>query len=200
MFFVYINFFIVVCRMRLKSPCIIWCDNFSKTLRRTIPTLAKDVYSLMLWTGVAVFSDANCTNIDHSIRTDNNEVVIPAMPPTICENRSEVLDGLKFVHDKGRHILEDSLVFKFGVHNVPLQITDPEDKEEKQQPIHRNSMHIVHPYKIIDKNIGSNIGLVSILREDFYDVYGMGTDECKQYLCLNVDENIFWRTLKVFRH
>lgn len=58
-------------------------------------------------------------------------------------------------------------------------------------------MGLLHPYQIIDKNIGSNIGLLSILRHDFYDPMGMGTDECKRYVCLNLDENIFWRSLKV---
>ena len=58
-------------------------------------------------------------------------------------------------------------------------------------------MRIVHPMKLLDKNIGSNPGLVSILKEDIYDKYGMGTDDCETYVNINVDENIFWRILKV---
>ena len=183
--------------MRLNAACTIWVDNFSKTLRRTIPSLSKDVYSSMLWTGVAVFSDSKCNTIDHSVRTDDLNAVIPAMPSTICANRSEVLQGLRFVHDQGKQFLPDSLVHKFGVNTVPLQITDPEDIEQNQHTPQDHSMHMVFPCKMIDKNIGSNVGLVSILRQDFYDVNGMESDECKNYVCWNVDENIFWRTLKV---
>ena len=151
----------------------------------------------MLWTGVAVFSDSKCNSIDHSVRTDDLNTIIPAMPPTICANRSEVLQGLRFVHDKGKQFLPDSLVHKFGVNTVPLQITDPEDMQQNQHSQQDHSMHMVFPYKMINKNIGSNVGLVSILRRDFYDVNGMDSDDCKNYVCWNVDENIFWRTLKV---
>ena len=188
------------CRNRLNAACIIWCDNFSKTLRRSVPTLAKDVYSSMLWTGIAVFSDSKCAGIDHSVRLDNNNRVIPAMPNTICASRSEVLQGLQFVHDQGRQLLQESLVFRYTVNTVPLQISDEDDVRDNQHPSEDHSMNMVFPYKMIDKNIGSNIGLVSILREDFYDQYGMDSDDCKNYICWNVDENIFWRTLKVLSY
>jgi hypothetical protein len=151
----------------------------------------------MLWTGIAVFSDSKCAGIDHSVRLDNNNRVIPAMPNTICASRSEVLQGLQFVHDQGRQLLQESLVFRYTVNTVPLQISDEDDERDNQHPSEDHSMNMVFPYKMIDKNIGSNIGLVSILREDFYDQYGMDSDDCKNYICWNVDENIFWRTLKV---
>ena len=52
------------------------------------------------------------------------------------------------------------------------------------------------PFKMMQENIGSNRGLIVIMRE-LYEHYGMHSGTCSKYACLNVDENIFWRILKV---
>lgn len=187
-------------RQVLEGACCIWVDNFSKTLHRTNPTLSKDVYSSMMWTGMAVFASANVMEMDASVKTDNHGVVVPAMPSRICEHRAQVLEGLTYVHNQGRAYLTHSLVNRFSVSNIPMAILDPDDVAHNQHPSKEHSMDIVYPYQMVDTNIGSNIGLVSILRHHFYDPAGMGDDECKKYVCLNADENIFWRTLKVFCH
>ena len=186
-------------RQLLGEPCSLWIDNFSKTLHRTNPTLSRDVYSSMLWTGMAVFASEKTSQLDASVQTDDHGAVIPAMPAQICQHRDQVLEGLSYVHNQGRHYLTNSLVHRFGVNNIPMAILDPEDVMQNQHPSKDHSMDIVHPYQMVDMNIGSNIGLVSILRQHFYDPTGMDQDECKKYVCLNADENIFWRTLKVFR-
>ena len=49
---------------------MIWMDNFSKTLARQCPSLAKGVYSSCLWTGVAVFSDPELDGMDVTVRRD----------------------------------------------------------------------------------------------------------------------------------
>ena len=58
-------------------------------------------------------------------------------------------------------------------------------------------MNVVFPEKIMHKNIGSNVGLIALLKEEVHDQHGMGTGECKHYVNMNVDENIFYRILKV---
>ena len=49
---------------------------------------------------------------------------------------------------------------------------------------------------LVKENIGSNRGLIAVIRE-LYVEYGMGSEDCTRYLTLNLDENIFWRVLKV---
>lgn len=176
---------------------MIWVDNFSKTLARSIPTLTRDVYSSMLWTGMAVFSSSQTNLFDCTIKMDDTHHVVSAMPPNLCDYRNSVTEGLRFVHLQGRSYYPHSLVHQFGVNNVPMRIMCEDDVARNQHSGEDHSMGLLHPYQIIDKNIGSNIGLVSILRHDFYESMGMGTDECSRYVCLNVDENIFWRSLKV---
>lgn len=184
------------CSNALQGPCIIWMDNFSKTLARQCPSLAKGVYSACLWTGVAVFSDSELDGMDVSVRRDAQGRVVPAMPGNLIQHQQLVMEGLQFVHTGGRRYLTRSLVQQFAVNTIPLKILDPVDMP--CQHSHRShSMNIVHPMKLLDKNIGSNVGLVSILKEDIHDKYGMASDDCKNYVNLNVDENIFWRILKV---
>lgn len=175
---------------------MLWVDNFSKTLARQCPSMAKGVYSACLWTGMAVFSDPRHAGLDDRVKMVNGRAV-PAMPDNITQFRQQVLAGLKFVLDEGRNYLRRSLVHKFRVNNIPLKILDAADRAHHQHTDAHHSMRIVHPLKLLDKNIGSNPGLVSILKEDIHDEHGMGTDECKTYVNLNVDENIFWRILKV---
>ena len=174
---------------------MIWLDNFSKTLARQCPSIAKGVYSSCLWTGMAVFSDPRQAGLDDRVQRVNGRA-IPAMPDRITQHSQQVLDGLRFVHAEGRNYLHRSLVQKFGVNNIPLKIMDASDRAHQHTDA-THSMRIVHPMKLLDKNIGSNPGLVSILKEDIHDRYGMGNDECNTYVNLNVDENIFWRILKV---
>ena len=58
-------------------------------------------------------------------------------------------------------------------------------------------MNVVFPERIMPQNIGSNLGLISLLKAELHDKHGMGTNECENYVNLNVDENIFYRILKV---
>ena len=37
-----------------QQPCVIWIDNFSKTLARQHPTVDRGVYTPMLWTVSAI--------------------------------------------------------------------------------------------------------------------------------------------------
>ena len=133
-------------RQLLGGPCSLWVDNFSKTLHRTNPTLSRDVYSSMLWTGMAVFASEKTSQLDASVQTDDHGAVIPAMPAQICQHRDQVLEGLSYVHNQGRHYLTNSLVHRFGVNNIPMAILDPEDVMQNQHPSKDHSVDIVHPY------------------------------------------------------
>jgi hypothetical protein len=51
--------------------------------------------------------------------------------------------------------------------------------------------------ELIKINIGSNEGLLTIMRQ-LYDDHGMSSDDtCPDYKIINVDENIYWRIIKV---
>jgi hypothetical protein len=178
-------------------PHFLWIDNFSKFLRKANPTAAKDVYATCNWTGVAAFETSDPRIHDRIVHDDDVEA-IPAMPDNILDHNLAVRNNIKMVMREDRNYLARSAVQRFNVHNVPPKIdtkvhTQLRDRIESRT----NTMDSVHPVKLIDINIGSNAGLCAIVRQ-LYDEYAMDTpDECERYLNLNVDENIYWRILKV---
>ena len=147
---------------------------------------------------MAVFSYPGNHDLDGSVQKDDEGDVIPAMPTDILSRQQEVMAGLKYIHKQGDNYLPDSLVQRYSVCNVPPKIdisTYPELKQDSHLRMH--SMDIVFPHKLVEENVGSNRGLLIILKQEFYDKNNMGSGECGEYVNLNLDENIFWRTLMV---
>ena len=183
-------------RRVLEGPHFLWWDNFSKNIARYCPSLHKGVYTSCLWTGSAVFACPDFDTIDHRVKRDEDDNVIPAMPDNLMEHRESVMRGLKQVFGQGRSRYSESLAYKHQVNVVPLKILAEAD-QKNQHGSDGHSMNVVFPEKIMPKNIGSNVGLIALLKEEVHDQHGMGTGECKHYVNMNVDENIFYRILKV---
>lgn len=179
------------------GPHFVWIDNFSKTMSRSVPTLSKGVYSSMLWTGVCLFAHPD-TTINDSVRLDAIGEVIPAMPDNLLNGRDVVTKGVYGILREGAKYLDVSLVNKYTIRHVPPKIDVklfPEMTAIVNNPV--NTLAYVYPAKLIEENVGSNRGLVSIIR-GMYEEWKMDTDECKRYKSLNLDENIYWRVLKVY--
>ncbi len=172
-----------------------WLDNFSKIFSKSVPSLQGGVFSQCLWTGVALFTHPDVT-IDDTIKYDEHQV-IPAMPDNMFIHQDTVSDTIQFMVEEGCEYFAKSLVYEYSVNNVPLKV------DTKRYPSMigtmaniANSFDLVYPADLYDINIGSNIGLVSIIRK-LYNEHGMGSGDCTRYLTLNVDENIYYRILKV---
>jgi hypothetical protein len=121
------------------------------------------------------------------------------MPTDPCdaERVSQVIDGLQYVHADMRSYYDGSTVKRFDVRNVPPKIDTKRHIDMKhivEDP--KNSTQNVHPLKLFKKNIGSNEGLISVL-SDIAATYGLINNTCSDYVILNVDENIYWRIMKV---
>jgi hypothetical protein len=121
------------------------------------------------------------------------------MPENILECREAVVDGLRSVLAEGHRYYDNSLVARYDVRTVPLKIDGKRFPDMNCTVNHaRSKMSIVYPQELIGTNIGSNRGLLSVIRK-YYDEYNMAgaQGDCVRYLSMNVDENIFWRVLKV---
>jgi hypothetical protein len=183
-------------RQVMIRPHWLWIDNFSKFLRISNPTADKDVYSTCNWAGVAAFETSDPELDDRVVITEDG--VVSAMPKNILQCNSTVRDDIKQIMMEDRDYHTRSVVFRYQVRNVPPKINTKIYELLKDRIESRiNSMDSVHPVKLIDINIGSNVGLCSIVRQ-LYDEHHMDIpDECPRYLNLNVDENIYWRIMKV---
>ena len=174
-------------------------DNFSKFIARQVPTTDNGIFSSCLWTGVAVFecdpADDHLYNMQ--IKHLPNGEVLPAMPDNLLQFRNQITNGLKLIVGNCRRYYDKSLVKKYDVRCIPLKVNTKIFPEMASTVEHkRNTTGIVYPAKLIDHNIGSNQGLVTLLRQLMVEL-GMDTDTCTDYEILNVDENIYWRTMKV---
>jgi hypothetical protein len=178
-------------------PNVKWFDNFSKFLRHSAPTISKDVFASCLWTGVTI-NQYTGPEVDVSVRYDVDNKVIRAMPENLLSTRDAVSVGVKSIYDEGMQYFHTSLAHRYNVTNVPLKIDVKRFPEMKNTiDSNKNSTKQINPYKLIKLNIGSNRGLLAILRQ-FQDDHKMNlADTCTEYHTLNLDENIFYRTLKV---
>ena len=179
----------------MERPHFMWIDNFSKFLARSIPTLAKGLFSSCLWTGHAAFPCAN-TLISDEVRYDDQKNVIPAMPDDLLQHQDGITSLLTQVLAEGSKLYDSSLVKQFDVRNVPLKIDTTRFPEHAA--VIDPHLHIkVMPCKLVEVNVGSNRGLAFILRQIYEENHMQREGLCRRYVNLNVDENIFWRTLRV---
>ena len=180
-----------------KGTFVQWWDNFSKFQARQVPTIKKDIFASCLWTGVTV-NEYTGPDVDVSVRRDSNGEVIPAMPSNLFAHQDMMLQGIREIYDEGRTYYNKSLVKRYDIVNVPLKV------DTKKFPNLANSMNSVknttkhiNPFKLIKHNIGSNLGLVTIMREYQEDNKMHLNDFVENYSTVNTDENIFYRGLKV---
>ena len=177
---------------------VLWVDNFSKVFRKSIPTTSTGTYNSCLWTGYAAFV-VDDHRVNTALITDRRGLLIHGMPLEPCNEETviQVNEGLKWVHNTMRSYYDVSTVKRYDVRNVPPKIDTKRHAEMKITiEDQKNSLHNVHPLKLFKKNIGSNEGLISVL-SDICSTYGITNSTCSDYLILNVDENIYWRIMKV---
>ena len=175
-------------------------DNFSKVFRKSIPTASDGTYNSCLWTGFAAFVAAD-SNTHTTLKKFPSGNIVPGMPPLICAPSSirQVKAGIVYVHSNIRTYYDQSVVLRYDVRNIPPKIDTKRHVDMKSIIEHKNnSTNNVHPLKLFKRNIGSNEGLVAVL-SDIAKTYGMIDNTCTDYITLNVDENIYWRILKVLR-
>lgn len=145
-----------------------------------------------------MFSYQN-SHLSDLCRVDQNGDVVPAMPNSILACSTQVIQEISSLAVESVRYYDISLVARYDVRSVPLKIDGERFADVEGIVNHaRSKMAIVHPLKLVGKNIGSNRGLISVIR-DYYNDYNMSGEngDCERYLNINVDENIYWRILKV---
>ena len=147
---------------------------------------------------MAVYTHPSFLGISDRVVRDEANVVVPAMPDDLFENRVNVLLGLTHIAKEGRKYYDTSHVKKFDVRNIPPKVDSKRYPRMKHVDDKMHSSELVFPEKLIELNVGTNRGLLTILRQEFFEKYKMDTDECERYHTLNADENIYYRILKVF--
>jgi hypothetical protein len=185
--------------MQLTQAHTIWLDNFSKLRALQIPDLDIGSWENCNWTGRAF--RVSRVHVDTKVRLTADNVVEPAMPHDIWSLYPAM--KAQFLHTTYNEadcpfLYDSCLTTQFKVNNVPLKpdhtrLAMPEHKKAVQEG--HDSLANCYPDGIIKINIGSNKGLLRLLRMHYDDsvIYTNGS----HYSSLNVDANIFDRTIKV---
>jgi hypothetical protein len=193
---------------------VTWWDNFSKIYGTRSPTLASGAWRDCLWTGIAVkkmrqLADDEVETCMDLLRTlAPAPTLIPAMPDDLlAEELVEANmatfkaigeEAVSYYHQRA------CLVKRHKINNIPLKAVIKESADPVLYAKLKNLPSVdgvseFFPSEIKTHNIGSNEGLLRLMRE-LYEEKKMGgnNDEGPQrYEVLNVDMNIFNRCLKV---
>ena len=182
-----------------EKPHVTWVDNFSKIYAVKTPNIRSGSYVKCLWTG---YAHRSCHlppgDFNMNIPVVNNELL--NIMPSLKELKDEhvvIMDAMKAVDRAGMLYYNESICLKYNANGVPLKI----NVTERQEPVlynvmKRNSVYAMTPEKMSDINIGTNKGLLKILRELLDESEGMRP---KQYRILNTDINIYQRIMKVYQ-
>ena len=169
-------------------------DNFSKTYSVGAQTTESGSWRDCLWGGLGIKQYIGPI-------VDMTKVVdVPAMPVNLFSadnlkwlyTLTEQMDGLQNTYDS-------SLAVKYRVRNVPLKpdLDNVEDKFKEVLAQSRDGMATFFPKEIVPINIGSNDGLVKVVRSLWED--HKASEQSHQYKFVVADTNIFWRSIKVHR-
>ena len=175
-----------------------WWDNFSKFMARQVPTIKKDIFASCLWTGVTV-NEYIGPPINVSVQLDATGEVVPAMPSDLFAHQALLLQGINETYNEGKEYLNNSLVKRYDVVNVPLKV-DTKRFPDLAATMNstKNTTNHINPYKLIKHNSGSNLGLATIMREYQDDMKMTLHGAVTNYSTINTDENIFYRGMKVY--
>ena len=137
--------------------------------------------------------------MDTTIHKDSHNKFLSAMPINLVQMSFVLYDIISTVDEKSS-ILDESMVQRWRVSNVPLR---PELDEKKYPSEHKrlnsgNSRQtILHPGGILAENIGSNRGLLTILRNYCSESGYLDGQNVARYRAVTVDCNIYARMMKV---
>ena len=189
----------MVYRILKDTPHVQWIDNFSKVYLSKVPRVSRGTFKDSLWTGIANKKYTGNDNIDLSVIRDENKQIIHAMPSQLelWDNLDVFYSEMKKTDREGMEYFRHSWVKKLDVDNVPLR---PTVNERRYPELHSSllksvsSMDHMIPEKLLKDNIGSNIGLLKVLRSIVDEV---DTARVKRYRVLLSDIDIYWRIMKV---
>jgi len=170
---------------------VVWLDNFSKNYAVAMQGISSGAYAACQWTG---------QGIHEYIGASINELVTPTsgMPDSVFSDdiNKLLIAQLKKVDDRGSALFNESLCVKHNVCRIPLKPqVDPDIHPRLHQVLSesRDGLTNFHPIKITDKDIGSNRGLLFILK----DLEQRHAKNPTKMMFVTVDCNIYWRMMKV---
>jgi hypothetical protein len=182
-----------------SKPHQLWLDNFTKLYNTSLPGLKGGARNDCLWTGAALVQVDGLPSLSMRLHRMPDGSVMSAMHPRICT--SYFINNMKAivaaVDVSGIFHLDSSICSRYNVNNVPCKPIPDMIREPGLHALLSQSpdgLQNWFPKSLLKRNIGSNVGLMKILRDFVIDIE---VKEPPVYGMILADINIFWRTLKV---
>ena len=192
-----------VCRLLLSGATfpIVWIDNVSKNVARQIPRIGKGVFTSMMWTGLAIkLYDGPALRRDLVLQ---DRRVVPAMPgvhyPDFPEFITLAESSVNTWTAAPPLFFQSSMVYRYKVRSVPPKVdvlAEPKAERRLRLRNSRDGLHRTSPWEIWQHNIGSNEGLIDVIRQYMAET---NLKESPHYHVWLVDVNIYTRVYKVHR-
>ena len=170
---------------------VAWLDNFSKFYAVAVQGLGTGAFADCMWTAAGLHryvGPAVSTSVQPGVRGMPSSLVSDAII-SLFKQKMAVADAVT------ESFLKDSVCFRYTVRQLPLK---PEVDAKADPALHavlresRDGMRNFFPLSMLPENIGSNRGLLLLLKDRF----GVQT-KAGHYSFLSVDCNIYLRMLKV---
>ena len=183
-----------------KGWHVTWLDNFSKFYGCDMQGISQGAWKECLWTGKAVMSVPmrGCAKQPPLVSEMNQ----PAIPSDLFhdEHIKSVAQDCVNRFKKDRHDFHSkSISVLLGVNTIPPKPTIQDgmnpDLEARLLEV-GDGLESFHPDSVLGENIGSNDGLMHILR-DMYDEFNKKPADERRLQILVMDVNIYKRTVKV---
>jgi hypothetical protein len=186
-------------------------DNYAHTIAAHTPSTNKGAFNGCYWCGVALRAFTGTQSFpDLSLCHDDDGNLIPAMPPSLYADDlwHQLVDGMKLCDAGGSRYLRIADVTKMKVTTCPpkplLKDLDDMDLSENAAALLKDllsggsldGLKEVFPADILDHNVGSNKGLMNIVRKLACDE-GIHDSSATRYSIYLTDVNIYHRINKV---
>jgi hypothetical protein len=184
-------------------------DNFSKLYGAGMQGIANQSFAQCLWTGVAIRPVAEGVDVDLTLDAQVEGNVMPdGLFKVMNENRhyKRLVVAMygktgEEIDDRKLELMKASWCEKYNVCRVPLKPdlgTFGEDsKLEDKMRLSLEGMINFRPIGINEQNIGSNRGLLTLMRQRVDEHDKRVLSGISRLDVFNSDPNIFYRNLKV---
>jgi hypothetical protein len=186
-------------------------DNYAHTIAAHTPSTNSGAFNGCYWCGVALRTFTGTRSFaDLSLCYDAEDNIIPAMPPSLFSNElwNQLVDGMNLCDDGGSRYLKGADVTKLKVTTCPpkplLKDLDEMEISEEAAVVLKevlsggslDGLKEVYPADILEHNVGSNKGLMKIVRKLACDE-GIDDSSGTRYSIYLTDVNIYQRINKV---
>jgi hypothetical protein len=181
-----------------------WWDNFNRAYAVAMQSMVKDAHLLCNWTGIGMripHSTIDVSNLSLDLKAG-----VPGFPSEdifsdVFSHNRNLTDGL-ILGTSMASVAKFSRVnwtAKHVVRRIPVKATVnkvkyPEIHERSGEG--RTGLSNFYPVELSPENIGSNIGLFQLMRNE-WDAHNGLVDSAKKYRIIVADCNIYNRIVKV---